>query len=52
MFAEIKPTKIGGFVSKGYEAVRNAFEENFANRGELGGDAGRSKILAGLYEAV
>ena len=28
---------IEGHVSRGFEAVRDAFEENFARRGELGG---------------
>ena len=26
-----------GYVARGFEAVREAFEENFARRGELGG---------------
>ena len=32
----IKPVEIHGFVSPGYEAVRDAFAENFARRRELG----------------
>jgi CubicO group peptidase (beta-lactamase class C family) len=30
------PTHVGGFASPGYDAVRAAFAENFARRGELG----------------
>jgi CubicO group peptidase (beta-lactamase class C family) len=38
LFSEFKKTtKIGGFVRTGYEAVRQAFEDNFSHRGELGG---------------
>ena len=29
--------RVGGRVSRGFEAVRDAFEENFERRGELGG---------------
>jgi len=28
---------VEGHVGRGFEAVRDAFEENFARRGELGG---------------
>ena len=35
-----------GRVSSGFEAVREAFEENFARRGELGGDWGKSSAAA------
>lgn len=31
-----KPADVHGFVSPGYEAVRDAFRENFTRRGELG----------------
>ena len=34
---EFKDIKIHGFVSPGYEPVREAFEENFLSRNELGG---------------
>jgi len=32
------PPKIHGFASKGFEAVRDAFVENFTHRNELGGN--------------
>ena len=32
-----KGAKINGFVSPGFESVRDAFAENFSHRGELGG---------------
>ena len=36
LFQETNHAKIHGFVRPGYEAVRKAFAENFASRGELG----------------
>jgi hypothetical protein len=36
MLAVTSPT-VEGQVSRGFEAVRDAFAENFARRGELGG---------------
>jgi len=34
--AELKPAQVHGFVKEGYEAVREAFAENFAKRREVG----------------
>jgi CubicO group peptidase (beta-lactamase class C family) len=33
----VAPSVVEGHVSRGFEAVRDAFEQNFARRGELGG---------------
>ena len=35
--AAVAAHDVEGHVSRGFEAVRDAFEENFARRGELGG---------------
>src|SRR5688500_6170321 len=35
--AASNPVRVDGQVSTGFEAVRDAFAENFARRGELGG---------------
>ena len=36
LFSESNQTKVQGFVREGYEAVREAFAENFSKRHELG----------------
>ncbi len=35
-----KPHEIHGFVSPGYDAVRDAFAKNFSRRGEIGAACG------------
>jgi CubicO group peptidase (beta-lactamase class C family) len=35
--ASVGHTQIQGYVTKGFEPVREAFAENFSSRGELGG---------------